>query len=145
MQRQRPYVGIAPSYLYTNNYSFPSGHAVTAFIAATIILAYLGWKWGLASYIVAALIGISRIVLDVHYPSDVLAGAAIGIVLGGLVMFAAYRLGFYDHPDLISRLIRTKKKAKTVPGDNEKIFVELRVISGHDRHTDGAYTTCIEP
>ena len=51
-------------------------------LAATIILAYFGWKWGLASYIVAALIGISRIVLDVHYPSDVLAGASIGIVLG---------------------------------------------------------------
>ncbi len=123
VQRPRPYAGIAPSYLYTSNYSFPSGHALTAFIAATIILAYFGWKWGLVSYIVAALIGISRIVLDVHYPSDVLAGAAIGIALGGLVIFAAYRLGVYDHPDLITRLFHMKSKAKTVKGDIKKPFL----------------------
>jgi len=42
VQRPRPYGGTAPIYLYTNDYSFPSGHAVTAFLAATILLAYLG-------------------------------------------------------------------------------------------------------
>lgn len=125
VQRQRPYSGIAPAYLYTNDYSFPSGHAVTAFIAATIILAYFGWKWGLAGYIVAALIGISRIVLDVHYPSDVLAGAAIGIVLGGLVIFAAYRLGFYDNP-LISKHVNIKTNEKNVSGTIKKPLLDLQ-------------------
>lgn len=120
VQRQRPYEGIAPAYLYTNDYSFPSGHSVAAFVAATIMLAYFGWKWGLASYMVAALIGISRIVLDVHYPSDVFAGATIGIALGVLVMFAAYRLGFYEHPDWISRLIHMKINAKNVSADVKK-------------------------
>jgi undecaprenyl-diphosphatase len=114
VQRSRPYAGIAPVYLYTNDYSLPSGHTVAAFLAATIILAYFGWKWGLASYVVAALIGISRIVLDVHYPSDVLAGAAIGVLLGAFVMFAAYRLGFYDPPDWTSRFIQMKNSAKKV-------------------------------
>lgn len=126
VQRQRPYNGIAPAYLYTNDYSFPSGHAVTAFLAATIILAYFGWKWGLASYIVAAFIGISRIVLDVHYPSDVLAGAVIGIVLGELVIFAAYRLGFYDNPCMISKLINRKKKEKNVSRVIKKPLLGLR-------------------
>lgn len=126
VQRPRPYAGIAPSYLYTSNYSFPSGHALTAFIAATIILAYFGWKWGLVSYLVAALIGISRIVLDVHYPSDVIAGAAIGIALGGLIMFAACRMGLYNHTGLISKLIHMKKKEKTDPGVIKKPWLSLR-------------------
>ncbi len=126
VQRQRPYDGIAPAYLYTNNYSFPSGHSVAAFVAATIILAYFGWKWGLVSYIVAALIGISRIVLDVHYPSDVLAGALIGFILGELVVFAAYRLGLYDYPDVVSKLIHIKKKEKTIPGVTKKPLLGIR-------------------
>jgi undecaprenyl-diphosphatase len=120
VQRQRPYGGIAPAYLYTNDYSFPSGHAVTAFIGATIILAYFGWKWGLVSYFVAALIGMSRIVLDVHYPSDVLAGAVIGIVLGELVLFAAYRVGLLDRPSMISTLIHAKNKEKNTPTVTKK-------------------------
>ena len=126
VQRPRPYVGIAPVYLYTNDYSLPSGHAVAAFLAATIILAYLGWKWGLAGYLVAALVGISRIVLDVHYPSDVIAGAALGIALGGLVMFAAYRLGLYDGHILISRLIKEKKTEKNDTGMIKKSIPDLR-------------------
>lgn len=117
VQRPRPYAGVAPAYLYTNNYSFPSGHAVGAFVCATIILAYFGWKWGLIGYVMAALIGISRIVLDVHYPSDVLAGAVIGFILGELVMFAAYRLGFYDPGGILSKLIKKKDK---MPDVNKK-------------------------
>lgn len=120
VQRQRPYQGIAPAYLYTNDYSFPSGHSVTAFIGATIILAYFGWKWGLVSYFVAALIGMSRIVLDVHYPSDVLAGAVIGIVLGEVVLFAAYRVGLLDRPDMISALLHAKNKDKNTPAVTKK-------------------------
>jgi undecaprenyl-diphosphatase len=93
VHRPRPYEGIAPVYLFSNTNSFPSGHAVAAFLAATILLGYLGWKPGLAGYVAATLIGMSRIVLNVHYPTDVLGGAIIGIILGGLVIFAAYRMG----------------------------------------------------
>lgn len=116
VQRQRPYAGIAPVYLYTNEYSFPSGHAVATFLTATIILAFLGWKWGLAGYLIAVLVGISRVVLNVHYPSDVIAGAALGIMLGALVMFAAHRLGLYDGHIPISRLIKEKKTVKNDTG-----------------------------
>lgn len=98
VQRPRPYEGIAPVYLFSNPNSFPSGHAVAAFLAATVLLGYLGWRSGMAGYVVAALIGMSRIVLNVHYPTDVLGGAIIGIALGGLVLFAVYRMGICKNP-----------------------------------------------
>jgi membrane-associated phospholipid phosphatase len=75
--------------------SFPSGHATTAFAAATAIglvcprLRALMWVYALV-------IGVSRIVVVAHFPSDVVAGALLG-VLGALLVrdwFAARRLGF---------------------------------------------------
>lgn len=93
VQRPRPYEGIGPVYLFSNSHSFPSGHAVAAFLAATILLGYAGWKLGLAGYAAATIIGITRIMLNVHYPTDVLGGAIIGIVLGGLVLYMADRIG----------------------------------------------------
>ncbi len=119
-QRPRPYAGIAPAYLYTNDYSFPSGHAVTAFLVATIILAYLGWKYGAISYIVAFLIGTSRIALDVHYPSDVLGGAMIGIMIGELALFAAYRLGIRESRGIISHFIQARGNDTGVKNTNIK-------------------------
>jgi lipid A 4'-phosphatase len=59
-------------------WSFPSGHATTA--AALAAALFLLWPRGLPLYVVAALLVMaSRIILDAHYTSDVIAGAAIGI------------------------------------------------------------------
>lgn len=59
-------------------WSFPSGHATTAAALATAL--FLLWPRGLPLYVVAALLVMaSRIVLDAHYTSDVIAGAAIGV------------------------------------------------------------------
>jgi undecaprenyl-diphosphatase len=57
--------------------SLPSGHATTAFAGAGV-LAYLWRRWWPAFLVAAALVAYSRLYVGVHYPTDVLAGAAIG-------------------------------------------------------------------
>jgi undecaprenyl-diphosphatase len=57
--------------------SFPSGHTATS-VAAAIILGQLLPRWRIEFASFAVLIGLSRIVLDAHYLSDVVAGAAVG-------------------------------------------------------------------
>lgn len=64
--------------------SFPSGHTAASFAAATAIYA-IHKKWGIAAYIFAAVMGFSRLYLGVHFPTDVLAGAMVGIVMAKVV------------------------------------------------------------
>ena len=63
---------------------FPSDHALVSFAVAGGLFA---WRWmaGLAVSIVAAFIGIARIFVGVHWPLDIVGGAAIGILAGELV------------------------------------------------------------
>ncbi|MDX2172343.1 MAG: phosphatase PAP2 family protein [Bacteroidota bacterium] len=64
-------------------YSFPSGHTTAAFATATAIsFSYKKWYLVLPSYAYAGFVGYSRMRLGVHYPSDVLGGAIIGIGAG---------------------------------------------------------------
>jgi undecaprenyl-diphosphatase len=70
--------------------SFPSGHAATAF-AGAVALSYL-WRRGTPLFLLLAVaISFSRVYVGVHYPGDVLAGAALGTVVG-LAWVAALRL-----------------------------------------------------
>lgn len=62
-------------------YSFPSGHSSNSFIAATVI-ALRHRKVAIPAYIIATLIAFSRVYLCVHYPSDVIVGAVIGMGIG---------------------------------------------------------------
>lgn len=59
--------------------SFPSGHTLFAFGAATIIFIY-NKKIGILAYVFAALMGFSRLYLYVHFPTDVAFGAFLGII-----------------------------------------------------------------
>jgi undecaprenyl-diphosphatase len=72
-------------------YSFPSGHAFSSFTAATI-LALTDRKFGAFALPLACLIALSRLYLYVHFPSDVLAGAVLGAVVGGLVYWLGQRI-----------------------------------------------------
>jgi len=88
MTRQRPFVthadirrGTAP----LDRYSFPSGHTLHAVAFTLVVLAYCpALFWLVVPF--AVLVALSRVVLGLHYPSDVLAGAAVGAVLAGIVL-----------------------------------------------------------
>ncbi|MEW2583839.1 bifunctional phosphatase PAP2/diacylglycerol kinase family protein [Streptomyces virginiae] len=83
--------------------SFPSGHSASAFaFAAGVALASPGWGAVLAP--VAASVAFSRVYTGVHYPSDVAAGAALGVG-------AAF---------VVRRLARDVQEARAVPGDERK-------------------------
>lgn len=76
----RPFVGDADTRLlisHAADNSFPSDHTTVA--AAAAMVAALAWpRWGWLAVLGAALIGLSRVFVGVHFPSDVAAGLAIG-------------------------------------------------------------------
>ena len=100
--RGRPFVGGEANVFHFSHfagnpayYSFPSGHATTAFALALAVSAV--WPQArVAMAIYALIIAMSRLVLLAHHPSDVVAGAMVGIVGTVFVRywFAARRLGF---------------------------------------------------
>lgn len=91
--RPRPSVVVAAVHTFTS--SFPSGHSMSAAIVYFTV-AYLaarlhrhkwaGWLVMTAAMLLIALIAFSRIYLGVHYPSDVIAGVAIGLAWAGFCM-----------------------------------------------------------
>lgn len=82
IDRPRPYIShfeIIKPYKWVNSSSMPSGHTSLAFSSATSLsLQYPKWYVIAPSFLWAGSVGFSRMNLGVHYPSDVLAGAALG-------------------------------------------------------------------
>lgn len=80
--RQRPYYeypSLINSHHFDEGSSFPSGHTSNAFATATTLsLSFKNWYVVVPAYLWAAGSGYSRLYLGQHYPTDVLAGAAIG-------------------------------------------------------------------
>lgn len=73
------------------DFSFPSGHTLVSFEAATALFCYHR-KWGIAALTLATVIAYSRLYLFVHYPTDVLAGALLGVGLGLAACWVINRL-----------------------------------------------------
>ncbi len=67
----------------SDKFSLPSGHTAAAWLMACII-AHFYPPFAVIAYIWAALIGLSRVLLGVHYPSDVVAGTLLGMTIASL-------------------------------------------------------------
>lgn len=87
--RPRPFIADPSITLLISapdGFSFPSGHTLSSFAAATSIFAW-DKRYGIIALVMAALIGFSRIYLCVHYLTDVICGAILGVLIG---LFAAW-------------------------------------------------------
>ena len=103
--RVRPYEVIKEITILTHqpgDHSFPSGHSAGSFACAWAFFRAYKKKWGVPALVLASLIAISRLYVGVHYPTDVIGGIVIGIIVGEL----GYRVG-----KKIWRAIMRKKKA----------------------------------
>jgi membrane-associated phospholipid phosphatase len=65
--------------------AFPSGHSSGTFAFASVLWRHLGWKAAVPTYTVASYVAISRLHENVHFLSDVVFGAAVGIISGRAV------------------------------------------------------------
>lgn len=90
VDRARPFVadphGVHLFSGHAADPGFPSDHATAAFAIAVAIF-LRNRAWGAAALVAAAVLSIGRVALGVHYPSDVLAGAALGAA-AALVLWA---------------------------------------------------------
>jgi undecaprenyl-diphosphatase len=92
-KRNRPedaLFGFRSFIIPSDKFSFPSGHTSAAFLMATL-LAYFHPALVLPAYLWATSVGMSRIFLGVHFPTDILVGTAMGmsVALISLRVFAA--------------------------------------------------------
>lgn len=66
------------------DYSFPSGHTLSSFAAAQVLSVYFT-KYEMIFLIIAFFIALSRIYLQVHYPTDIIAGIVLGLFCSRLI------------------------------------------------------------
>lgn len=88
--RPRPYdvvAGLEPLIEKMTDFSFPSGHTAVGFAFAVVMCGMAPKKFAVPAVVVGILTGYSRMYLGVHYPSDVLVGAAIGSLSGIFAVF----------------------------------------------------------
>jgi undecaprenyl-diphosphatase len=89
--RPRPYLVTADAVLRqspAHGTSFPSSHTAVTLAVAITLVPFLARPLAAAGIGYAVLVGWSRVYLGVHYPMDVLAGAGIGMAVGGAVLLA---------------------------------------------------------
>lgn len=72
--------------------SFPSGHASSAFVAASLLTSWSGKRTAPIWFGLAAVVGLSRAYVRIHHASDVVGGAVVGLVLGALATRVVRRL-----------------------------------------------------
>ena len=99
--------------------SFPSGHTATAFIGAGILAAQYSATWIKRSVLICAgLIGLSRIMMGVHWPFDVLVGATLGWVIG-----------YYGYKKLMA--VQFNKRLSTWIGGAVVLIILINALTYH--------------
>ncbi|MGH3007829.1 MAG: phosphatase PAP2 family protein [Gaiellaceae bacterium] len=85
--RPRPYLThhISHPWSNTTDASFPSDHTTVSFAIAFAVLSF-DLPAGVIFVVIAAIIGVGRLFIGAHYPSDVLAGLVIGLIAAGVVV-----------------------------------------------------------
>jgi len=78
---------VLASTIRNESHAMPSSHATNIFAAAVFLSAFLKRSWPLF-YLIAVLVGYSRVYLGVHYPFDVVCGAIAGTVCGLLLIWS---------------------------------------------------------
>lgn len=101
--RPRPFLTLPTHQLLTDSaWSFPSGHATFFFALAMAVYLY-DKRWGRGFLVAAALMTLARVIAGVHYVSDIIAGAIIGVGTTYFVVFLARRLWQAERePDLLT-------------------------------------------
>lgn len=85
--RPRPFLVLPVHQLLTDtSWSFPSGHATFFFAMATAVFLY-NRKVGTVFFVAVILITISRVIAGIHYPSDIVGGAIIGIAVAYAIFY----------------------------------------------------------
>lgn len=119
--RVRPYdliPGLTNIIENQHDFSFPSGHTTNSLACSWVLFRRAKHKkWGVLALVVAILIALSRLYVGVHYPTDILGGAAIGIGSACLSMWLVPKLErrfpvikkFYRYP---RRRKHARKNAK---------------------------------
>ena len=93
--RVRPYVlieGLECLVGVQKDFSFPSGHTTNSLACAWVLFKMAPRKWGVTALVVAILISLSRLYVGVHYPTDVLGGAVIGLGSACLALWLVPKL-----------------------------------------------------
>jgi len=92
----RPFVTYQVHQLLSESgWSFPSGHSAFFFAMATAIYLY-NKKWGIGFFLAAILMNVSRIIAGVHYPSDIIGGAVVGMAVAYIIFYLAERTKLND-------------------------------------------------
>ncbi|HMO30014.1 undecaprenyl-diphosphatase [Enterovirga sp.] len=104
MPTPRPFVlGIGHTLVeHRPSAAFPSNHTIVCFAWASVLAIYGHLRLALAAGVIGLLVGWSRIYLGVHFPLDIVGGAA----LAGIAAFAAVRLIMLDQGRTVARLDR---------------------------------------
>lgn len=86
-RRERPTIGGDDRFVVRtpSTTSFPSGHASSAFFAATVLSTWSGRRWAPMWFGLAVIVATSRAFVRIHHASDVIGGALFGSALGLLV------------------------------------------------------------